>query len=227
MADLSSKRISMSNFQAALASGQVAVEVADRMVGVAATLRKGDEVTFGEVFLTSLKATLADCMETDETGKVTLKGAYWVSESRLKSADGVVLEGWEFPAGTFDRFRGAASQPTLAEAVSGKRVIRSSELFEQGLNGLTAAQAAFNREFYRAGTATEKLSAYVGRTVRVIKVTEGWVRRFNSKREENWGSKPEHWRRATFLYFEEVPAAAPAASDKPKTTKGSTKKTSK
>lgn len=183
------------------------VEIVDPTKGFNVELNVGDTFTCGDLFLTTMGKSVLD-----EDGVSFAKGVYWVSEAKLKHGK----ENIEFdaPAALFVRCTGCRDVAQLGETY--KKVATSSvetpivkghDLFTQLMREakLSEEQRIFNEALARAESSRTKLRSVKGKTLKVIaKSRKVYALSFNRKNEENWGSKPGHWRSVEVLFFEEV-----------------------
>lgn len=186
------------------------VEVIDPLKGFGVELEVGDTFTCGDIFLTTMgKSVLA------EDGVEFAKGAYWVSEAKLKHGKETIE--FDAPVAMFVRCTGArdVAQPgetykKVATSSVETQIVKGRDLFELLMKEakLSEEQRIFNSKLARSEASTTKLLGLKGKTLKVIaKSRKVYALGFNRKNEENWGSKPNHWVSRQVLFFEEVKPA--------------------
>lgn len=190
------RRISASDYDALVKEG--IVEALDLIKGYGLSLQKGDVISFGEVSITTMKSALmAD-------GK--WQNPYWVSHAQVARGE-LHLEG-DVADATFCR-QGKHFPSLDAEIQKGGKSIAN----EGGVNfffyamekcGLTAKQKQFNLQLCSSQASRSRLENLSGKALKVIATFGGYTRKFNSKKEENWGSQASHWSPVELLFFEEV-----------------------
>lgn len=192
------RRISESQYEEIIKNEEM-VEVSSAK-GYIVSLKKGDEVTFGDIFLTTMGKSLVSEEKPNEWNRV-----YWVSESNIKSgelnlvgdiADAVFARsGKRFPSDekTFTNGAKTVENPGGAELYS--KIMEELKL--------TKKQQQFNLQLSSRQESRDRLRGLKGHTLRVIGSKSVYTKKFNSKKEENWGSKREHWMTTNILFFEE------------------------
>lgn len=192
------RKISESQYDEIIKNGEM-VEVSSAK-GYTVSLKKGDEVTFGDIFLTTMGKSLVSEEKPNEWNR-----AYWVSESNIKSGE-LNLVG-DIADAVFAR--SGKSFPSNEETVvNGARTIQNlggAELYSKIMEELklTKKQQQFNLQLSSRQESRDRLRGLKGHTLRVIASKTVYTKKFNSKKEENWGSKREHWMTTNILFFEE------------------------
>ena len=192
------RRMSASDYDALVKEG--AVEALDLIKGYGISLQKDDVISFGEVSITTMKSALVAA-----DGK-TWQNPYWVSRVQVTRGE-LHLEG-DVADATFCR-QGKHFPSLDAEIQKGGKSIAN----EGGVNfffyamekcGLTAKQKQFNLQLCSSQASRARLENLSGKDLKVIATFGGYTRKFNSKKEENWGSQASHWSPVELLFFEEV-----------------------
>ena len=177
-------------------AAQNGVEVLDSTKGFVFEPEVGDEITFGGLFLTTMGKSLFT-----EAGNDFAKGAFWVSEAKVKR--GTMTFTKDIAAATLAKVAAARNKPNLKTVDKTVKVGR--ELFEElcSKKGLTKAQREFNFILADGASQREKLNTLKGKTLKVIAVADCFALRFNRDKVEEWGSKPEHYKITKVFFFEE------------------------
>lgn len=184
------------------------VEIPDAIKGFHVDLFPKDIVTFGDLFLT----TLRESVFSDE-GDDFAKGCFWVSESEIQRGN-LTIKGQDVPAGIFTRCAQARSYPSLGtsykDATSSveKPILYGEELFQTMMEELKLLKGLreLNYELARACASRSKLASVKTRKFEVMAAKTAYVLRFNSKQREDWGTRPGDWRSTKILFFKELKA---------------------
>lgn len=168
--------------------------------GYGISLKKGDEVTFGDIFLTTMGKALVSEEKPGEWNRV-----YWVSNGTIMRGE-LTLVG-DIADAVFAR--SGKLFPSNEESVTtgGKTMnnLGGAELYAKIMSDakLTKEAQQFNLQLSSRQESRDRLRGLKGRTLRVIASKTVYTKKFNSKKEENWGSKREHWTSTDILFFEE------------------------
>lgn len=193
------RRISESQYDEIIKNEEM-VEVSSAK-GYGISLKKGDEVAFGEIFLTTMGKSLVNEEKPNEWNRV-----YWVSAASIKRgeltlvgdiADAVFARsGKLFPSNEETFTNGAKTVENLGGAELYTKIMSDLKLSKE--------QQQFNLQLSSRQESRDRLRGLKGHTLRVIASKTVYTKKFNSKKEENWGSKREHWTSVDILFFEEV-----------------------
>lgn len=191
------RRISESQYEEIIKNEEM-VEVSSAK-GYGISLKKGDEITFGEIFLTTMGKSLVSEDKPSEWNRV-----YWVSASSIKRGE-LTLVG-DVADAVFARSGKLfpSNEETLANGTKSVANLGGAELYTKAMQELklTKEQQQFNLQLSSRQESRDRLRGLKGQTLRVIASKTVYTKKFNSKKEENWGSKREHWTTVDILFFE-------------------------
>lgn len=192
------RKISESQYDEIIKNGEMKEISSAKGYGI--SLQKGDEVTFGEISLTTMGEALVKEDKPNEWNR-----AYWVSEASIKRNDlslvGDVADaifarsGKLFPSNEESIANGARTVQNLGGIELYSKIMEELKL--------TKKQQQFNLQLSSRQESRDRLRGLKGHTLRVIGSKSVYTKKFNSKKEENWGSKREHWMATNILFFEE------------------------
>lgn len=193
------RRISESQYDEIVKNEEM-VEVSSAK-GYGISLKKGDEVTFGDIFLTTMGKSLVSEEKPNEWNRV-----YWVSAASIKRGE-LTLVG-DIADAVFARSGKLfpSNEETLTNGAKTVQNLGGAELYAKIMSDLKLSkeQQQFNLQLSSRQESRDRLHGLKGRTLRVIASKTVYTKKFNSKKEENWGSKREHWTSVDILFFEEV-----------------------
>ena len=180
-----------------LAAGGLELTEAEK--GYGASLQKGDLVTFGDLYGNTMQKAFVGA-------EGTLNPVYWTSECSIKR--GTITFKGDVADAVFTR--SGKQHPSLEDTVTtgGRKTanLGGIELYYHLMEELKLSkkQIEFNLNLSAKQTSRGRLRSLKGKTLRVIGAIKAYTRKFNSKGEEDWGSKPSHWASTTILFFEEA-----------------------
>lgn len=170
-------------------------ELKSILKGYGVSLQKGDTFKVGDIFLKSMSSALLD--DQDEWNSV-----YWGFDTTVSRGE-LRLDG-EIADAVF--CRSGKLFPSNEEKVSGKENLGGLQLYMRAMKDLKLSpeQVQFNLNLSSRKESIARLESLSEKTLRVIGEFTAYSKKFNSKKEENWGSQANHWQAVKLLFFELV-----------------------
>jgi hypothetical protein len=191
------RKISEAQYNEIIKNGEM-VEVSSAK-GYGISLHKGDVVTFGDIFLTTMGKALVSEEKPNEWNRV-----YWVSATSIKRGELTLVgdvadamfarSGKLFPSNEEEITNNGKTLKNLAGAELYAKIMSDLKLKKE--------QMQFNLQLSSRQESRDRLRSLKGNTLDVIASKTVYTKKFNSKNEENWGSKREHWTTVDILFFE-------------------------
>lgn len=193
------RRISESQYDEIIKNEEMAEVSSAKGYGI--SLKKGDEATFGEIFLTTMGKSLVSEEKPNEWNRV-----YWVSAASIKRGE-LTLVG-DIADATFARSGKLfpSNEETFTNGAKTVANLGGAELYAKIMSDLKLSkeQQQFNLQLSSRQESRDRLRGLKDHTLRVIASKTVYTKKFNPQKEENWGSKREHWISTDILFFEEV-----------------------
>ena len=191
------RRISESQYDEIIKDGEMREVSSAKGYGI--SLKKGDDVTFGDIFLTTMGKSLVSEEKPNEWNRV-----YWVSSSSIVRGELTLVgdiadamfarSGKLFPSNEEEITNNGKTLKNLAGAELYAKVMSDLKLKKE--------QMQFNLQLSSRQESRDRLRSLKGKTLSVVASKTVYTKKFNSKGEENWGSKREHWTTVDILFFE-------------------------